>query len=172
MLLDDCLLGSAILHDESTSDVFLVYVFHDISALYYYVGGLPVRQQVAGEKLKGFPARLSEFYNDVHNGFTFFPARSMGPLSVDDFSSLSDLVDEDVEISDSLVTVFSNGGGDYLVIDRDGHDEDKGFIWWHDEPLTTLQEINIFEVMNTWISIFLEDTRLRNEFLSGVILER
>lgn len=110
-----------------------------------------------------------DFYTEVHDGFTFFPNGSMGPQSVCNFSRVVDLVDEEVVFSPLLTTVFSNGGGDYVAVDISQDEEDKACIWFHEDPLELEADVNIFAVMDTWISIFLEDTRFRDEFLVAEI---
>jgi len=163
-LLDTCLVGTFVLGGEK---VELLYVFHDANGLYYYTGGLPLTScPLKSDKINLIAGRLSDFYLHVHNGFTFFPAQSMGPQKIEDFSCVADLIDEEeTSFAASWVTVFSNGGGDYLAVDINNHAEDKGVIWWHEQPMEPELGIDVFEVMDTWISIFLEDTQSRSEVL-------
>ena len=163
-LLERCLIGTVIVAGE---DVELAYIFHDANGLYYYVGGLPLSSSSSSDnKFAALTGKLSRFYSSVHNGFTFFPARSAGPEKQEDDSFVAELIDEEeTSFADDWMTIFSNGGGDYLAIDLNGQDQDKGIIWWHEEPMDPETDVNIFEIMDTWISIFLEDTQLRHEII-------
>lgn len=163
-LLDTCLIGTFVLGGEK---IELLYVFHDANGLYYYVGGLPLSScPLKSDKINLIAGRLSDFYLHVHNGFTFFPAQSMGPQKIEDLSRVADLIDEEeTSFAESWITVFSNGGGDYLAVDINNQAEDKGVIWWHEQSMEPELGIDVFEVMDTWISIFLEDTQLRSDIL-------
>jgi len=159
-LFNDCLLGTALLLGD---DVELAYIFHDGSSLYYYVGGRPVEDgSTETFQLKHLPSRLQDFYREVHDGYTFFPARSMGPQRLVDQSRVSELVDEaDNSFAAAWITVFSNGGGDYVAVNADSHGDSGSLIWWHENPATPEFDIDIFSVMDAWMGIFLEDTNPR-----------
>jgi hypothetical protein len=160
-LLDKCLLGTAILSGPS---VELLYIFHDNDGLYYYIGGEPLER---ADKPLTFGGRIADFYYSVHNGFTFYPAQSMGPQKIEHCVFVSDLIDEqDTDFAAKWLALFSNGGGDYLAIDVSNSASDKGLIWWHEQPLEPESGLDFFEVMDTWISIFLEDTQQRDELLN------
>ncbi|MNJ63841.1 hypothetical protein D3C77_597660 [compost metagenome] len=149
-------------------EIELLYIFHDSNGFYYYVGGAPLGKNFPGSnKVKLLPWKLSEFYVKVHNGFTFFPAQSMGPQKIENTMCVADLIDEeDVKFAEEWLTVFSNGGGDYLAVDLKSKDLDEGVIWWHEEPVDPELDVNVFDIMDSWISIFLEDTRLRDDLLA------
>ncbi|MHA7116889.1 SMI1/KNR4 family protein [Pseudomonas promysalinigenes] len=164
-LFNGSLLGTVLMLGAS---VKLVYVFHDANGLYYYVGGMPVEAYTADNvNFNGLPARLQEFYRDVHDGYTFFPARSMGPQSLGDQSRVSDLVDEDDDsFAKQWITVFSNGAGDYVAVDAAKRGDTEGLIWWHEHPMVPELDVDVFEVMNAWMAIFLEDTKPRDEIIA------
>ena len=87
-LFNDCLLGTALLLG---GEVELAYIFHDGDGLYYYVGGKPVEGEAKETfEFKHLPRRLQDFYREVHDGYTFFPARSMGPQRLGDQSRVSE----------------------------------------------------------------------------------
>jgi hypothetical protein len=164
-LLDLGLIGTAVLDGNSLE---LIYIFHDANGLYYYTGGLPLDACLpgAGSALP-FRGKVSEFYQRVHNGFTFFPAQSMGPQKLENLTCVADLIDEeDTAFASKWMTLLSNGAGDYLAVDLNGLDDNKGVIWWHEEPLQPEVGVGVFEVMDTWMSIFLEDTRPRDVVIS------
>ncbi|MDD1976983.1 SMI1/KNR4 family protein [Pseudomonas tussilaginis] len=164
-LLKGCLIGTAVLGGR---EVELLYIFHDTNGFYYYIGGKPLGGVALAEvKLKGFPERLLSFYLNVHNGFTFFPAQSMGPQKIENTTCVADFIDEeDVGFAEQWLTVFSNGGGGYLAVDLTSKSAAEGLIWWHEEPAEPELNVNVFDIMDTWISIFLEDTRLRDDLLA------
>ncbi|MEF8765145.1 hypothetical protein [Stenotrophomonas sp. A3_2] len=86
-LFKDCLLGTALLLGDETE---LAYIFHDGNGLYYYLGGRPVEGAATETfEFKHLPSRLQDFYREVHDGYTFFPARSMGPQRLGDQSRVS-----------------------------------------------------------------------------------
>lgn len=165
-LFSECLLGTVLLLGDA---VEMAYVFHDGKSFYYYVGGAPVEgRAVEGFQLERLPGRLQDFYREVHDGYTFFPARSMGPQCLCDQSRISDLVDEDGGChAENWITVFSNGGGDYVAVEADKHAGAEGLIWWHEDSASPELGIDIFEVMNAWMGIFLEDTKSREELIAG-----
>lgn len=159
-LLDRCLLGTAILAGSPTE---LLYIFHDANGLYYYIGGEPLTDS---DNPSAFGTRLSEFYKGVHNGFTFHPSHSMGPQKISDCTYISELIDEEsTDFAAKWLTILSNGGGDYLAIDLNNLTDSNGIIWWHEQPMEPETGKGVFGVMDTWISIFLEDTLLRNDVL-------
>jgi hypothetical protein len=164
-LLDLGLIGTAVLDGNSLE---LIYIFHDANGLYYYTGGLPLDAcPLEPSSALPFVGKVSEFYRRVHNGFTFFPAQSMGPQKLENLACVADLIDEeDTAFASMWMTLLSNGAGDYLAVDLNSSDDSKGVIWWHEEPLQPEVGVGVFEVMDTWMSIFLEDTRPRDEIIS------
>ncbi|TDF81474.1 hypothetical protein E1573_16950 [Pseudomonas sp. H9] len=79
---------------------------------------------------------------------------------------MSDLIDEeDVSFAENWIAVFSNGAGDYVAVDAKV-EESGGLIWWHEEPKAPEFGVDIFEVMNAWMAIFLEDTKTRDELIA------
>ena len=151
----------------SGDELELLYIFHDANGLYYYVGGQSLDSFPLEKKMVvPFQGKILEFYRRVHNGFTFFPAQSMGPQNIKDFSCVADLVDEeDTRFAEKWLTLFSNGAGDYLAVDLAKPNEEKGIIWWHENPLEPELGVDVFTIMDTWMSIFLEDTQQRDGIL-------
>lgn len=164
-LFNDSLLGTVLLLGD---EIELLYVFHDASGFYYYVGGMPVEGGgIENGELKNLPGRLQDFYREVHDGYTFYPSRSMGPQSLSDQSRVSNLVDEeDDSFAENWITVFSNGGGDFIAVDANHQDDTEGLIWWHEDPMSPEEGVDIFEVMDAWMAIFLEDTKSRDELIA------
>lgn len=156
-LLQRCLLGTFVLSGER---IELGYIFHDANDLYFYLGGMPLKDRPAEHsRISALSKDLFEFYLKVHDGFTFYPARSMGPQRSEDFTCVADFIDEeDTSFANNWLTIFSNGAGDYVAIDTSSRADNQGLIWWHDQPTEPELNVDIFEVMDTWMSIFLEDT--------------
>ncbi|WP_263227427.1 SMI1/KNR4 family protein [Pseudomonas alabamensis] len=160
----ECLLGTALLIGE---ELELLYVFHNASGLYYYLGGAPVEPSLCEtDHFRNLPEKLQAFYTHLHDGYTFFPARSMGPRKLSDMIYVSELVDEeDVSFAEHWLTVFSSGGGDFVALDTKCPKGSEGLVWWHEDPEAPELEIDVFEVMDAWMAIFLEETVLRDEAL-------
>ncbi|WP_028634789.1 hypothetical protein [Pseudomonas parafulva] len=164
-LFENCLLGTVLLLG---AHIEMAYVFHDGINFYYYLGGTPIKEDsVETVKLKHLPQRLQDFYREVHDGYNFFPARSMGPQRICDQMRISELIDDDNNhFAKNWTTVFSNGGGDYVAVDSNSHDAAEGLIWWHEEPANPERGIDIFEVMDAWMAIFSEGIQPRERILS------
>lgn len=79
---------------------------------------------------------------------------TMGPSRLEDFVPIKDLCDEDYPALPDMLGVFSSGAGDYLAL-GDGPCEGEAFIWWHEKPERPTQGIDLWEVMDSWMSIFL-----------------
>ncbi|MFP5392566.1 MAG: SMI1/KNR4 family protein, partial [Gammaproteobacteria bacterium] len=134
----------------------------------YYRGRLPVSS--VPERLRSVwervPVALRAFYLNLHDGWTFLPADSMGPLPLADWAFLSDdKFDIDVATSRAMpadpctvLTVFHNGAGDYLCLNfsDDSQPEATGLIWWHEDP-SNPEHVDFWGVLDVWIGIFLED---------------
>lgn len=158
----ECLLGTALLVGETLE---LLYIFYGPYGFCYYLGGAPAApHQCETDPFKRLPKTLQAFYETLHDGYTFFPARSMGPQKLEDMIFISDLIDEDdVSFAQSWLAVFSNGGGHYVAVDTKSSKSLEGLVWWHENPEAPEMQIDVFEVMDAWMAIFLEDTALRAE---------
>ncbi|MED5609459.1 hypothetical protein VV867_17310 [Pseudomonas sp. JH-2] len=160
-LLKKVLIGTALLSDDEPK---LIYIFRDTDGFYFYLGAPPIsnnRPQKA--KTQELPEDIKYFYLNLHNGFTFYPSQSMGPLPIELQVNISDLYDGDSPSFISKLTgLLHNGAGDYLCINpqkKSGH----ASIWWHEAPDKIETGFNFWKVMDTWISVFLEDTIIQRE---------
>ena len=81
----------------------------------------------------------------------------MGPSRLEDFVPIKDLCDEDYPSLRDMVGVFSSGAGDYLGLGDDPF-KDEAFIWWHEKPESPTEGIDLWNVMDSWMSIFLENS--------------
>lgn len=112
------------------------------------------------------PARLRSFYMQLHDGWTFLPANSMGPLPLEDWAFLSDDkfdIDNDIARGmgidiDKVAAVFHNGAGDYLCLNFGDCRvaEASGLIWWHEDPANP-EPVDFWGVLDAWVGIFLEE---------------
>jgi len=158
-LIKRCLIGTSILYTETAN---LIYIFHDNEDYYFYLGRPPLAclGSDATNQLQKLPRDLVGFYHDLHNGFTFHPSNSMGPLPLADQPKLFDLYDGSCPpFSENSIGVFHNGAGDYLSVTPCSSSQ-HAFIWWHEEPEEPEVDLNLWAVMDNWISIFLEDTQV------------
>jgi len=154
-LLQRCLIGTVLLAEREPS---LIYIFEDTEDYYYYIGGAPLstRNSTPTQTHK-LPRDIRELYLNLHNGFTFHPSNSMGPLPVEQLAEILDLYDgSNPGFPSGLTGVLHNGAGDYLCIIPDT-DSEHAAIWWHELPDRLESGIDFWDVMDTWISIFLED---------------
>lgn len=116
------------------------------------------------------PNRLRDFHTRLHDGWTFLPANSMGPLPVADWAFLSDDrfdIDEatagamSIDIA-KVAAVFHNGGGDYLCLNFGDSraTEATGLIWWHEDPANP-EPVDFWGVLDAWVGIFLAEADRR-----------
>ncbi len=62
-----------------------------------------------------------------------------------------------------VVTVFSNGAGDYIGLDlgqKPAAVESHALVWWHEEPLQPDVAQDFWALMDAWISGQMEDVDL------------
>jgi len=161
-LLRKCLIGTAVLYAKIPN---LVYIFHDSEDYYLYIGKPPLNylRHYPTSNLQNLPKDLIEFYQNIHNGFTFHPSNTMGPLSLENQPKLANLYDGNhPPFPKESIGIFHNGAGDYLSV-APGTSSHNAFIWWHEQPENPETNMDLWAVMDNWVSIFLEDTRiLRN----------
>lgn len=152
---------------EQNKEVSLLYPFTAKGELHFYRGHpalctVPAHLEAVWPRI---PAQLRDFYLRIHNGWTFLPSNSMGPLPVKDWAFLSDdrfdIDDESAarmpcDIS-KVLTVFHNGGGDYLCLDLSAPDGvATGLLWFHEEPESP-EVVDFWAYLDAWISIYFED---------------
>jgi hypothetical protein len=106
----------------------------------------------------------------LHDGWTFAPANSMGPLPMADWAFLSNArfdIDEETASAMSIdiakvAAVFHNGGGDYLCLNFADSlaPEATGLIWWHEDSANP-EPVDFWGVLDAWVGIFLEEADKR-----------
>ena len=152
---DNCVLGTVLAVRDKP---FLMYVFSGEGNLYFYMGGAPLGEgSTALEGREGFPDSLKKFYGELHNGFGFYIGCTMGPSQVEQFVSIKDLCDEDYPDLPDMTAIFSSGAGDYLAL-GEGAACGEVFIWWHEKPDEPARDLDLWAYMDSWMSIFLEDS--------------
>lgn len=138
---------------------YLLYVFSEDGALYFYMGGVPVSEVEINALENSFmPGTLRRFYTDVHNGFGFHLGCTMGPSRLEDFVSIKDLCDEDIAGLPDMIGIFSSGAGDYLCLDSGKPATEEALIWWHENPEDPEMSVDLWATMDAWMSIFLENS--------------
>jgi hypothetical protein len=151
--IDQCVSGTVLAIKDKP---YLMYVYREAGQLNFYMGGVPLGADSA--RIDGFahvPEKLKCFYRDLHDGFGFYIGCTMGPSHVEDFVPIKDLCDEDYPDLPDMMSVFSSGAGDYLALGEEAW-EGQVFIWWHEKPDEPSPEKNVWDIMDAWMSIFLE----------------
>jgi len=157
-----CVIGTVLAFSDKP---YLAYVYSDNGDLCFYMGGIPLG--VEGEnnvQVQWLPQKLKAFYTTLHDGFGFYIGYTMGPSRFEDFVSIKDLCDEDYPALPDMVGVFSSGAGDYLSL-AEPPAEVEAFIWWHEEPDVPTRNIDLWDVMDSWMSIFLENSDSNDSIL-------
>lgn len=153
--LDKCVIGTVLAVSDRP---YLMYVYTENGDLGFYVGGVPLGGEKANNpKYQWLPPKLKAFYADLHDGFGFYIGCTMGPSRLEDFVFIKDLCDEEYPALPDMTGVFSSGAGDYLSLAKPPA-EAEAFIWWHEEPDTPTRNIDLWGVMDSWMSIFLENS--------------
>ena len=133
--------------------------------LNFFIGQAPLgdRAPVNDASWPSLPRELRHFHRHVHDGWTFFPAHSIGPLPFGEQSPLADKLDLPPRIAGSPLervrTILHNGAGDYLCLDPEARG-DIGRLWWHEDP-ARLETIDVWAAMDAWIGVFLEEADRR-----------
>lgn len=159
--IDQCVLGTVLAVKDKP---YLMYVYMEEGRLNFYMGGAPLGANSASiDTFSHFPEKLKCFYRDLHDGFGFYIGCTMGPSQIEDFVSIKDLCDEDYPNLPDMMSFFSSGAGDYLAL-AEGNREGQVFIWWHEKPDEPSPESNVWDIMDAWMSIFLENSDVNEIF--------
>jgi hypothetical protein len=152
--LDKCVLGTFLAVSDKP---YLLYVYCEDDELNFYIGGVPIEDSIWSGKLAYLNGDLKRFYCNLHDGFGFYIGCTMGPSRTEDFVFIEDLCDETIPGLPSLVGFFSSGAGDYLALELK-LSANEAYIWWHEKPEFPDKNIDMWAVMDTWMSIFLENS--------------
>lgn len=130
----------------------------------YHEGGNP-KDISNNEKLKNkwndSPYKLREFYEKLHNGFYYYPSKSMGlsdyenVIHLDEYEwgIIDDIGEENLKIDlTSSYGFFSNGMGDYVAIDYRNCDKENATLWSSkEEPDYNLK---FWDVVDEWSNYY------------------
>lgn len=161
---------------EFLEDIELMKVGDKISILYsiksyrtgrtlYYEGGNPIdsitqRFAELDRDWDKLPKKIRDFYSFIHNGFYYYPSKSMGLDSIENVTYLDDyeweIVDElgieKIEINvKSSYGFFSNGTGTYVVIDAENFNDNQGVLW--SSKSRPRYNLNFWDIVDEWIVI-------------------
>ena len=129
----------------------------------YYEGRSP-KENFKNEQLEKdwnkIPYKIREFYENVHNGFYYYPSRSMGLDALEnatyldeyEWGIIDDIGEDNLKIDlASSYGFFSNGMGTYVVIDYKNCDNDNAILWSaKEEPDYNLK---FWDLVDEWIVI-------------------
>lgn len=132
----------------------------------FYEGRNP-KERIMREDLKkdwpNIPNKIREFYENVHSGFYYYASKSMGLDAYENITYLNDYewgILEEIELAEVKIDLkssygfFSNGMGDYVVIDYNNCEESNATLWSSkEEPEYSL---NFWDVVDEWIVIGFE----------------
>ena len=153
--LDKCVLGTFLAVSDKA---YLVYAYCEDGELNFYLGGVPVKgDDVFCEAVNFLNDDLKRFYTTLHDGFGFYIGFTMGPSRLEDFVRIDELCDEPIPNFPNLIGVFSSGAGDYLALEHKAA-VGKAYIWWHEKQDSPDTDVDLWVVMDTWMSIFLENS--------------
>jgi hypothetical protein len=109
------------------------------------------------------PTKIREFYKNIHNGFYYYPSKSMGLSSFEnvvfldeyEWGIIDDIGEDNLKIDlASSYGFFSNGIGTYVVIDYKNCNDDNATLWSSkEEPDYNLK---FWDVVDEWIVIGFE----------------
>ncbi|WP_071460597.1 SMI1/KNR4 family protein [Bacillus massilinigeriensis] len=126
----------------------------------YYEGGIPNRN-FENPKLKEawpkMPQSLKNFYENVHDGFYYYPSRAMGLVYLDRVTFFDDdewgIIEELIEPLQinlkSTFGFFNSGMGAYVAIDYNNCNNDKATLWFSDEQ--PKYNVNFGDIVDEWI---------------------
>ncbi|MFD2388033.1 hypothetical protein [Enterococcus rivorum] len=102
---------------------------------------------------------VTNFYQNIHNGFYDFTCKSMGLDSADNIESMGDY---EWEYKDQLkfdttylYNFFSNGMGDYIALDENKPIENGSFLWSKSE--LPKMNLNFWDMIDEWIIVGLDN---------------
>lgn len=127
----------------------------------YYEGGNSL-DCCSHKLLVGMPEKLKIFYQNLHNGFFYYPSHALGIVPLDEVTYFGDDewgiiedLEEPLQIElESTYGFFKNGGGGYLAIDYNNCENDISTLWFDDDQPE--YNINFWSMVDSWIVIGFE----------------
>lgn len=128
----------------------------------YYEGGNPGSGRLPDElhnQWNRFPAKIRDFYENLHNGFYYYASGSMGIMPTEDILLLGeedwgilDELKEPLKINlDSAFGVFSSGVGGYVAVDTSDCVNDKATLWFSNRQ--PKYDLIFWDIVDEWMVI-------------------
>ena len=155
------------------TDIELMRIGEEYSILYtvlsyktkkiaFYEGGNPLSESNLGEKfdypVEDIDKTIVDFYTKVHNGFYYYPSKTMGLDSTENIDSMTDFeweYEDQLEMDlTSCYNFFSNGMGTYIVLDLTKNIENGAYLWSTKE--LPKGKLNFWDFTDEWIIIGLD----------------
>ena len=130
--------------------------------LAFYEGKNPLSESNLGEKfdcpVENIDKTIVDFYTKVHNGFYYYPSKTMGLDSTENIDSMADFeweYEDQLEMDlTSCYNFFSNGMGTYIVLDLTKNIENGAYLWSTKE--LPKGNLNFWNFIDEWIIIALD----------------
>lgn len=155
------------------TDIELMRIGEEYSILYtllsyktqktaFYEGKNPLSESNFGKKfdctVENIDKTVVNFYTKVHNGFYYYPSKTMGLDSAENIDSMADFeweYEDQLEMDlISCYNFFSNGMGAYVVLDLN-QDLGTGAYLWSTKELPK-GNLNFWDIIDEWIVIGLD----------------
>ncbi|RSJ77430.1 hypothetical protein D8796_09990 [Streptococcus cristatus] len=155
------------------TDIELMKIGDEYSILYtilsyktqktvFYEGKNPLPESEFSEKfdcpIENIDKTIVDFYTKVHNGFYYYPSKTMG---LDNTENIDSMADFEWEYGDQLemdltscYNFFSNGMGTYVVLDLNQNLETGAYLWSTKE--LPKGNLNFWDIIDEWIIIGLD----------------
>lgn len=146
-------------------DFYLLYtVVGRRHKVMYYAGGNPNKTKAALNSIgqsfvSQLPESLKKFYFELHDGFYYYPSRSMGleatqsimRLADEEWGILEDGAPVPIDLSSSY-SFFTNGMGRYVVLDlSEGNPLSEAVLW--DSSAPARYHLDFWAIVDEWITI-------------------
>ncbi|KMT63013.1 hypothetical protein [Paenilisteria newyorkensis] len=148
------------------NEYFILYSIESSKTgeILFYTGGNPLTKNFSKQnELKQdwgkIPFKLKLFYEELHNGFYYFPSRSMGIDSIENITYMDEdewgiieELEEPIKINlESSYGFFSSGTGRYVVIDVADCMNDKATLW--SSNAAPKYNLNFWDIVDEWTVI-------------------
>lgn len=138
---------------KNKDQYYIVYILQNpTNETIYYLGGL----ESDNTNLEMLPNDLKKFYQEIHNGFYFFPGKFMGLQEIKDVDVMSEydwgvISDLDIHIDfdlDDYIIIFTTGMGGYIIV-KTYNDHSNAIIWFDDDE--PIYDENIWGILDEWL---------------------
>ena len=138
---------------KNKDQYYIVYILQNpTNETIYYLGGL----DSDNTNLEMLPNDLKKFYQEIHNGFYFFPGKFMGLQEIKDVDVMSEydwgvISDLDIHIDfdlDDYIIIFTTGMGGYIIV-KTYNDHSNAIVWFDDDE--PIYDENIWDILDEWL---------------------